>query len=88
MPAGFRTARGGRPEYAELYGVCCTATDDYVPRTTLNVRESDATVRFAWDWYSRGERATLRALYRAGKPFYDVTITREEDGATDFDCLP
>lgn len=88
MPAGYRTARGGRPEYAELYGVRCTATEDYPARTALNVMEADATVRFAWDWKSRGERVTLRAIRKHGKPYTDITIRRQEDGATDFNRLP
>lgn len=88
MPAGFRTQDVSRPEYERMFGVRCTDTFDYLPRTRLNVQESDGTVRFAWDWTSRGELATLRELRRAGKPYYDVTIVREIDGATDFDCLP
>ena len=88
MPAGYRTTRGARPEYAALYGVTCTSTEDYAARTRLNVRGADATVRFAWDWRSLGELATLREIRRAGKPYLDVTIVREVDGATDLDLEP
>lgn len=77
MPAGFRTARGPRPDYEALYGVRCTAGEDYVTRTALNVQEADATVRFAWDWRSRGELATLREIRRHGKPYLDISIDRE-----------
>ena len=93
MPAGYRTARGGRPEYATMYGEACTAEGDYVTRTGLNVQEADATVRFAWDWRSRGELATLREIRRHGKPYLDVTVRRETvDGAVEpsitLDLLP
>lgn len=80
MPAGYRTVRGPRKDRAEEYGLACTVEDTYPPRTKLNVLTSDATVRLAWDFNSPGERATLREIMRAGRPSFDVHLTRHPDG--------
>ena len=87
MPEGYRTVGGPRPEYAAMYGVRCAPSPDYPLRTSLNVRESDATVRLAWDWKSYGEQATLRELRKAGKPHIDATLTRLGGGIV-ADILP
>lgn len=73
MPKGFRALDGPHPEFAELYGVQEHASDRYPPRTSLNVKESDATLRFATDWSSPGEVLTLRMCKGYGKPRLDVT---------------
>ena len=73
MPKGFRAQDGPRPEFAELYGVREHASDRYPPRTALNVKESDATLRFATDWDSPGEVLTLQLCERYGRPQVEVT---------------
>jgi hypothetical protein len=73
MPRGFRAQDGPRPEFAELYGVTEHASARYPPRTALNVKESDATLRFATDWDSPGEVLTRKLCERYGKPHLDVT---------------
>lgn len=73
MPRGFRAQDGPRPEFAELYGIREHASEHYPPRTTLNVKESDATLRFATEWESRGEVLTLSMIHRYVKPHLDVT---------------
>lgn len=73
MPKGFRAADGPRPEFARLYGLREHASPHYPPRTALNVKESDATLRFATDWDSPGERLTLAFCARYGRPHFDVT---------------
>lgn len=73
MPLGFRTQDGPRPEFAELYGLREHTSSYYPPRTALNVKESDATVRFATDWNSPGEQLTGAMCKRYGRPFLDVT---------------
>ena len=45
---------------------------DYVARTYANARDSDATIRFATNFDSRGERCTLRATKKFNKPHLDV----------------
>ena len=73
MPKGFRAQDGPRPEFATLYGIREHASDRYPPRTALNVKESDATLRFATDWDSPGEVLTSRMCSRYGKPQLEVT---------------
>ena len=73
MPKGFRAQDGPRPEFAELYKVKEHASERYPPRTALNVKESDATLRFAADWDSPGEVLTRKMCERYGKPHFDVT---------------
>jgi hypothetical protein len=72
MPRGFRAQDGSHPEFAELYGIREHASDRYPPRTALNVKESDATLRFATAWDSRGEVLTLSMIERYDKPHLDV----------------
>jgi hypothetical protein len=73
MPRGFRAHDGEHPEFADRYGVRETPGERYQPRTALNVKESDATLRFASDWDSPGERLTLALCERYGKPHFEVT---------------
>lgn len=73
MPKGFRAQDGSRPEFAALYGVREHVSDRYPPRTALNVKEADATLRFATDWDSPGEALTLEFCARYGRPYLDVT---------------
>ena len=73
MPKGFRAQDGGHPEFAALYGVREHASDRYPPRTALNVKEADATLRFATDWGSAGEILTLDMIERYGRPHFGVT---------------
>jgi hypothetical protein len=73
MPKGFRAQDGPRPEFAALYGIREHTSERYPPRTALNAKESDATLRFATEWDSAGEVLTLRMCERYGKPHLDVT---------------
>lgn len=72
-PKGYRTLQGRNQELASYSLV---EHDDwrYPPRTRENVRNSDATIRFATNWSTPGERATLREIRAAQKPYFDVTI--------------
>ncbi len=49
------------------------ASHRYPPRTALNVKESDATLRIATDWESPGEVLTRELCERYGRPLFDVT---------------
>jgi hypothetical protein len=73
MPRGFRAQDGPQPEFAALYGIREHTSDRYPPRTTLNVKESDATLRFATVWDSPGEVLTRGMCSRYGKPQLEVT---------------
>jgi hypothetical protein len=73
MPLGFLAFDGEHPEFAELYGMKEIGSPRYPPRTTMNVRKSDGTLRFATIWHSPGEILTQRLCKRYDKPHLDVT---------------
>lgn len=73
MPRGFRAQDGSRPEFAELFGSQEHTSERYPPRTALNVKESDATLRFASDWDSPGEVLTRQLCERYQRPFFDIS---------------
>lgn len=74
MPFGFKTLDGPRPEYKELYGLTAHTSSSYVPRTRANVRNSDATIRLAFDFTSRGEICTFKAITDYDKPHLDIDL--------------
>jgi hypothetical protein len=73
MPLGFLANDGEHPEFAERYGIQEMATRRYPPRTAMNVRRSDGTIRFATEWNSPGELLTLKLCRENGKHFLDIT---------------
>lgn len=44
----------------------------YPPRTALNVRDSDVTIRIATNFESPGEKLTLKMIRQYGKEHFDV----------------
>ena len=74
MPFGYKTLDGPRPEYKAEYGVNVHNSSSYVPRTRANVRDSDGTIRFAFNFESRGEVCTLKAINDYSRPHLDVDL--------------
>jgi len=73
MPLGFLAYDGEHPEFAELYGMMEMISSRYPPRTAMNVKQSDGTLRFATNWYSPGELLTLRLCNKYDKPHLEIT---------------
>lgn len=73
MPKGFLTSSGPDPDLAREFGLKEHA-GGYSDRTGANVRDSDATIRFAASFQTYGERCTLRWLLQFGKPYLDVNV--------------
>lgn len=71
IPFGYRTLAGLRPEYKKEFGLQQTTSSNYAFRTEINVIESDCTVRFASDWFSPGEKCTIKNIRKHNKPFWD-----------------
>jgi hypothetical protein len=69
-----KTLDGNKPEWITLYGLTELASVSYPERTALNVKHSDGTVRFAYDFNSRGELCTLRNIKLWDKPYFDVPV--------------
>lgn len=76
MPKGFMTQDGPRPEFSKLFNVLEHSSPTYPPRTFTNVRDSDATIRFASDFESSGEKLTLKAITQYKRPFIDVDVKK------------
>lgn len=74
MPFGFKTLNGCKPEYARIFGIKVHHSSSYVPRTKENVKNSDGTIRFAFDFESKGEKCTFRAIQDFKKPYFDVDL--------------
>lgn len=72
MPKGFIAQDGMHPEFAELYGMKETESPKYAPRTALNVRDSDVTIRIATNFNSPGEILTKTIIDRYNRPFFDI----------------
>lgn len=72
MPLGFLTLTGMRPEYEAEFGMKEIGSRSYAHRTEVNAAESDGTIRIAYRWNSPGERCTLRAIEKHGKPYLDI----------------
>jgi len=72
MPKGFLTQAGPQPGWAEKYGLQEHISAKYPPRTYANVKDSDATIRLAFNMNSAGEKCTLNAIHQYKKPHIDV----------------
>ena len=70
-PRGWTTLDGPAP-WLKDYGLVEHSSPGYAPRTAANVRAADATVRFASNFASSGERCTRAAIIRFAKPHHDV----------------
>lgn len=78
MSNDFRTLDGPRPEYEKEFGIRSHVSYAYPIRTRMNVRDSDATMRFAIDFHSAGEECTWASIVRLRKLHFDVEISAEE----------
>ena len=80
MPPGFITEAGPKPHWAEHFGLkeikdSGNMVANYVARTYANARDSDATIRFATNFNSKGEQCTLRAIRKFQNPVLMSTRT-------------
>ena len=69
----FPDRRCPNPGLAREYGLK-EHSGGYPERTGANVREADATIRFAASFQTYGERCTLRWLHELHKPYLDVDL--------------
>ena len=74
IPKGYKTLEGPKPQYKQLYGAIEDDSPLYPPRTEKNVYNSDLTIRLAYNFNSAGEKCTLNAIQKYGKPHIDVNI--------------
>lgn len=69
------------PETVAMYNLQKISTTKYADRTKENVLAADATVRFAYDFDSRGELCTLKYIKAFHKPYNDVYLQQLDDGS-------
>lgn len=79
MPRGFKRLDGEQPWMAQKFGMREHPSGMYSERTEANVKEADATFRFAGNFWSPGERCTLRYLQIHGKLFADFDMGSREN---------
>lgn len=72
MPLGFINQTGKHPEFENLYNIKEHTSKRYQPRTALNVKESDGTLRIATNFNSAGETLTLQMIKKYKKPHLDI----------------
>lgn len=70
-PRGWLTQDGPNHRLGTVFGLV-EGPWDYTGRTKANVRDACATVRFAQDFLSPGERCTIKAIQAFKKPHLDV----------------
>jgi hypothetical protein len=76
VPNGCWTDNGPNQNLVNLYGCKEHLAATYPPRTFANVQDSEATLRFAYNFNSRGEMCTLKAIKKFGKPYLDFDLTQ------------
>lgn len=74
MPKGFKAHDGSHPEFAHQYGIQEHERPAYPPRTALNVKESDGTIRFASNFGSPGEKLTAKMIRQYSKPSLSIDV--------------
>lgn len=79
VPRGWLTEAGPRPDLGELYGLVEHESASYVPRTYANAKDSDGTIRIAYNFQSAGEICTLKAINQYEKPYFDVHVHRKQE---------
>jgi hypothetical protein len=90
-PLGFLTESGEKPSLAEDYGLVALTIGGgkgYAARTFANVKAADATLRFANDFGSPGERCTQKAITEYDKPSLDIAVDNDGWPLSETDLLP
>ncbi len=75
LPKGCLTLDGPRLDFIELYGMTEHKRAGYTSRTYDNVKNSDATIRFAMNFDSAGEICTKNAIDYYRRQSLDITIS-------------
>jgi len=75
MPLGYLTLDGPDPELAKIYNMSEHKSPTYAPRTYANVKDSEGTIRCAYDFFSAGEKCTMKAIKQYQRPFFDIDLS-------------
>lgn len=80
VPNGWITKFGPKPQLSKLGLIEHPTSAKYPGRTKWNVKNSDATIRFAFDFTTAGEECTLSAIRKYDKPYFDVNLHEIKNG--------
>ncbi len=72
---GYKTLAGIETELLQSFNVEEHPVHGYKPRTFWNVEHSDATIRLAFNFKSRGEICTFNAIKKYNKPYLDIMLS-------------
>ncbi len=72
-PSRYMTLDGSNYELRDKFNLV-EVKGGYKKRTYLNAKNSDCTLRFAYDFKSKGEICTLNAIREYDKPFMDIDL--------------
>ena len=75
MPKGYKTEKGNKPEYKDLYGALEHSSIDYLGRTLKNVMISDCTIIFDY-MQSSGSKNTKMYCQKNNKPYLYLNAKR------------
>ncbi len=78
-PLGFWTSKGPEYRLQTIYNLKECSKKGYASRTYANVKDTDATIRFAIDFNSKGELCTLNAIKKYNKPFMDIDLNNPKN---------
>ncbi len=76
LPKGCKTQVGNFPQYLTLFNMQEHESPSYADRTFRNVRDSDATIRIAYNFNSPGEKCTFKAINLLQKPHMDIYVDK------------
>lgn len=74
IPKGHKTLDGPRPDLTRKYKLTEHSSTSYKERTWDNVQSSDATIRFATNFNSPGEKCTYNAIKNFNKLYLDILL--------------
>jgi len=74
VPKGWITKFGPKPQLSKLGLIEHPTSSKYVGRTGWNVKNSDATLRFAFNHDTAGEVCTYKAIKKYDKPYFDINL--------------
>ena len=77
-PKGWKTEAGPNFDLGRVYGLVEDTSTSYVPRTKLNVKNSDGTVIFSQDWLSIGTKLTIDTCIKLNKPYIKIDLANKE----------
>jgi len=78
-PKNFKTLSGPNYDLRDVYNLDESEFSNYANRTSDNVKNSDGTIRLAYDFGTRGEKCTLNAIKKYSVPYFDIELNNPVD---------